>query len=120
MFKTAAEVNAEKLASARTAAIERIEAGYQQELSIIHKRFPNMEREGWHELIKDAENGVGECIDEYSASLDISIEKACERVINANSAYRKLYGKATGKLTLLRDKVDVAKNIDDLVRINWD
>ena len=114
------QAEAERLPNARTNALQRIESAFEQELSNIKKRYPQLEREGWHELIKDVENGSGECLTEYANELGVSEAEAITRIQTARSQYRTAYGKATGKLTKLRDQTNKEDiTIEELNDINW-
>ena len=113
------EMDERTLESARRSAIRRIHAGHAEALSELRDRFPQTEREGWHELVGDAKDGAGECIEDYAAELGVSVEDAVSRVLSARQGYRKGYGAATGKLTRLRDQVDAAETVEDLEAITW-
>lgn len=111
------------LSEASTAAHVYIEAGYNNELKDIKSRYPQLEREGWHNLVKNAENGEGKCIENYAAELNITVEEACQRILKAKENYEIIYGKATGKLTRKRDQIDQAyknENIEELENIKWE
>ena len=113
------EVDERALESARQSAYRRIHQGHANALAELRDRFPQTEREGWHELIADAKDGAGECIKDYAAELGVSVEDAVSRVLTARQGYRKGYGKATGTLTRLRDQVDAADTVADLDAIDW-
>ena len=110
---------AEELENARSDALRRAHAGHSDSLSDLHTRYPQTEREGWHELVEDAKAKEGECIEDYAAELGVSISDAADRVLAAREGYRKGYGKATGKLTRLRDKIDSAETVEELQGIDW-
>ena len=119
MFKTAAEVNAEKVAAARTAAYERAKARHAEALKAVKDRYPQTEIDGWSELVGDAKEGSGVCIEAYAASMGISVPDACARILTAREGYRAAYGEATGELTRTRDLIDQAQTVEDLEAINW-
>ena len=116
---TQSEVDERTLESARQSAYRRIHQGHADALTELRDRFPQTEREGWHELVGDAKDGAGECIEDYAAELGISVEDAVSRVLSARQGYRKGYGQATGKLTRLRDQIDAAETVADLEAITW-
>ena len=116
---TQSEMGDRQLENARRSAYSRIHAGHAEALAELRDRFPQTEREGWHELIADAKDGGGECIEDYAAELGVSVEDAVSRVLTARQGYRKGYGSATGKLTKLRDQVDAAETVEDLEAITW-
>ena len=103
---------------ARTAAYSRIHAGHADALGDLRDRYPQTEREGWHELVADATDGGGECIERYADELGVSVEDAISRVLAAREGYRKGFGKATGKLTRLRDEIDAAETVEELEAID--
>ena len=104
---------------ARTAAYSRIKQGHADAVADLRDRYPQTEREGWHELVADAKDGGGECIERYAAELDVSVEDAISRVLAAREVYRKGFGEATGKLTRLRDQVDAAETVEELESVKW-
>ena len=116
---TAIEQAERDVAAARRSATRRIHQGHADALTELRDRFPQTEREGWHELVDDAKDGAGECIEDYAAELGVSVEDAVSRVLTARQGYRKGYGKATGTLTRLRDQVDAADTVADLDAIDW-
>ncbi len=113
------EMDERRLASARTAAYSRIKKGHADALADLRDRYPQTEREGWHELVADAKDGGGECIERYADELGISVEDSVSRVLSARQGYRTGYGSATGKLTKLRDQVDAAETVEGLEAIEW-
>ena len=118
-YTSATEANKQRLEIARNSALRRIHTGHAEALANLRDRYPQTEREGWHELIADAKDGGGECIEDYAAALGISVENAVSRVLSVRQGYRKGYGAATGKLTKLRDQVDAAETVTDLDSIDW-
>ena len=119
MFKTAAEVRAEQIAAARTAAYERAKAKHVEALQAVKDRYPQTEIDGWPELVGDAKEGSGVCIEAYAASMGISVPDACQRILTVREGYRAGYGEATGELTRTRDLIDGAETIEDLDAIDW-
>ena len=114
------EMDGRRLERARKSALSRINQGHADALAELRDRYPQTEREGWHELVSDAKDGAGECIERYADELGVSIEDAISRVLAAREGYRKGFGEATGKLTRLRDKIDAAETVEELEGINWD
>ena len=118
-LKKKEQVEAEALESARRRALKRVKEGHAEALKEARERYSDTEREGWHELIADAKEGEGDCLREYAESLGINESDAAERVLSARDSYRKAYGKATGKLTRLRDAVDKVETVEELDAIGW-
>ena len=116
---TQSEMDERTLESARQSAYRRIHQAHTDALAELRDRFPQTEREGWHELVQDAKEGNGECIENYATELGVSVNDAITRVLSAREGYRKAYGTATGKLTNLRDLVDSSESIEELESINW-
>ena len=111
---------ARAVSDARQSACRRIYQGHAEALSALRDRYPQTEREGWHELVADAKDGGGECIEDYAAELGVSVEDAVSRVLSARQGYRKGYGYATGKLTKLRDQIDAAETVEELDSTSWE
>jgi len=117
------EVSADGLSRAYDDALERIKQAHADALANTRDRYSAVEREGWHELIADAKDGGGDCIEGYAEDLGISVSEAVNRVFSARDGYRKAYGNATGKLARLRDEADAlyeAGDIDGLEAMAWD
>ena len=104
---------------ARTAAYTRIKEGHAEALRDARERYSDTEREGWSELVTDAQAGEGSVIEGYADELGISVADAAERILTVREGYRQLYGQATGKLTRLRDAVDAAESVEALNDIDW-
>jgi len=110
------------LGRAYGSALGRIKQAYAAALADARARYSDTEREGWHELIADAKDSGGDCIENYAENLGVSVSEAVDRVLTARDKYRAAYGKATGKLTKLRDEADVlyeAGDIDGLEAMEW-
>ena len=86
--------------------IRSIKDEHSETLKDARDRYSNVEREGWSELVEDAKNGGGTCIEKYAEKLNISVEDAVDRILTRREQYRTAYGNATGQLTDLRDKAD--------------
>ena len=109
---------------ARTAAYSRIKQGHADALADIDQRYPLAEKTGWHRLDKaldkyQSDGTITTGLQHYADELGVSVEDAVERVEGAVQAYDEEYGKATGKLTRLRDQVDAAETVEELEAITW-
>ena len=107
------------LDTARTIALKRAKAKHADALKAVKDRYPQTEIDGWSELVGDAKEGEGVCIEAYAAQLGISVPDACERVLTVREGYRAAYGEATGELTKTRDLIDNAETVEDLEAIHW-
>lgn len=110
------------LGDAYVLALSRLKSAHTEALSNAHDRYAPTEREGWHELVKDAEVGSGECLEAYAEDLGVSVSDAASRVMTSRDKYRAAYGKATGHLTKLRDEADTLFEVGDtegLKALEW-
>ena len=107
------------LDESRAAAYARAKAKHAGALQAVKDRYPQTEIDGWSELVGDAKEGSGVCIEAYAASMGIPVADACQRILTVREGYRAAYGDATGELTKTRDMIDQAQTVEDLEAINW-
>lgn len=103
-------------------ALRRIMAAHAAALAAARDRYSDAEREGWNELVADAQAGGGACIEQYAARIGVSVSDAISRVLQARDSYRRAYGDATGTLTALRDRADALYadgDVDGLRTLGW-
>lgn len=111
-YKPASQVLQEQQNAARQAAMRRIERQHKAALAELVSRYPQTERDGWHELVDDAKAGSGSCIEAYSGELGVSVEDAISRVLGAREAFRVAWAEATARATAQRDALDAATTIE--------
>ena len=105
-IKPAEQVRKDALDAAYNAALNHAQQQHATALANVTARYPQTERDGWPELVADAQAGSGECIEAYALAQGVSVSDAATRVLDARSGYRKAWGEATGNLVALRDQVD--------------
>lgn len=111
---TQAQIDERTLASARAAAMRRIEEQHKARLADINARYPESEQRHWHVLHRIAERGSGRALEKYATTLGVSMAQASNRILDAAEGMELLYAEATAITTAQRDALDAAITLAEI------
>lgn len=115
----------EVLEEQRTAAMERVNNGYQAELSAVLSTYPESETLTWDKQDQEARAWAADSsaatphLDAIAAGRGMGKAELVSRILAKSDAWIQASGSATGKRQALEDQVGAATSLDEVSNIHW-
>lgn len=113
------------LAAAKQAAVARINAACEQALSSISAQYPQAEIDSWAQQEREADAWTADntaatpLLDAIAAARGAAKTEVVAKVHANAAAFKIMAGAAFGKRQGLRDQIDAATTVREVVAINW-
>lgn len=114
------------LEEAKEQAIDRVNSGYEQELSSIIDQYPDVETKTWDKQESEARAWLADnsvetpLLDGLAQGRQMDMAELVDRMIVKADAWVQLSGAATGKRQRLEDEIEAATTIQVADAVQWD